>query len=98
MAPSNVWLQLARECVAMMDRGDHVGINAFGKATIRFLLATRDELAAEVERLRAENADLRKTAPRKGRSVLVIKTDNVAAVRRLEQALTDAGVLDEPAP
>ena len=51
-------------------------------------------LVAEVERLRAENAEPRKTAPRKGRTILVLNTDNVAAVQRAVKALAAAGLME----
>jgi hypothetical protein len=59
------------------------------------LLAAHDALAAEVAALKAENAQLRKTAPRKGRTVLVLETDNAAAVgQRVLAALAAAGLME----
>jgi hypothetical protein len=52
------------------------------------------ELLAEVERLRAENKELRKTAPQPGRAVLVLRTDDASAVRRAVKALAAAGLIE----
>ena len=52
-------------------------------------------LLAEVERLKAENTELRKTAPRKGQTVIVLNTDNAAAVQRVLGPLAAAGLMED---
>ena len=63
-------------------------------AWLKRLLADRDDLLADVKRLRAENCVLHKTAPREGQTVIVLNTDNAAAVQRVLGALAAAGLME----